>query len=504
MSRTLVAALTLVLCPVVLGASVAVRTAEELREALAKDDPPWSQILLASPQFEFAGGPSLEICNSSTERALVIAISPQQTGDVVIVPPFGRHVVIWSKAGRGCDVTISGRKNADGTIQRIRFTGDFTGALVEVAAPFEGTGTTKVRFDYVDFYGNASGNGNGVAANPVEHVDVTCNRCRAYDNANDGWTLPYSSSHAKYITLRLNDCRAYHQFPEQIPNYAAGDGVTNHTDYGRVLITGGTFSENGKAGVSHVAGYLRVVGATFYRNGLINPGNGDIYVGCTPSQTKCYAVIDSCIFYGLNNAGAGQRHITAAKTDYLEIANCVFSAQQQGNTGPAIAASDQTRNLVVRNNTFHDQYNCIEYHAQAAVFNNIFSEVDAKAISSRKGDYRLTEGNGYNCFHNVAGQLSLAPTDIVAEPRFLAPDNGDFRLRADSPCLNAGRPLPAGGFGDIGACQGWSVFRDLPPNCRRPLRMDLNDDCRVDSRDLAIMGARWLECWLEPVEDCRR
>ena len=492
------------LCSSAYGASVSVRTPGELEAAIAKDNPAWTEILLDSPAFVHTKSANLDIRYSSTASPLVIAIAPEQTGDVVIRPAVGRRVSIWANNdGRGCDVTIRGRKNADGSIQRIQFdeSSAVNSATVEVASWYVGTGTTKARFDYVDFCNNTSGNGFRVASNPVEDIDITCNYCRAYNNKHDGWSLPGQSSYQKYITLRLNYCEAYNQDPKRLAGPGAGDGVTNHTDYARVLINGGVYRDNGKAGVAHVAGYLQIVGAMFYGNGAGIQSNGDVYIGLTPSETKCYALIDRCVFSELDDVNTGCSHIRIQHVDYVEISNCIFYSQKFGNTGTAIKSDCQAINLVIRDNTFYDQYRGI-YYRDALVFNNIFNEIITKAIDSEKDDYHLMMDNGYNCFYNVGVNNILRDTDVNGDPRFVDPGSGDFRLRGDSSCLNAGKPTLDGGFSDIGAWQGRSVFRDLPANCSEALKMDLNDDCKVDSQDLAILCARWLECRLEPAELC--
>ncbi len=43
---------------------------------------------------------------------------------------------------------------------------------------------------------------------------------------------------------------------------------------------------------------------------------------------------------------------------------------------------------------------------------------------------------------------------IEAAPQFVDIANGDFRLEPTSPCLNAGKPTPNGGYTNIGAWQG--------------------------------------------------
>ncbi len=74
---------------------------------------------------------------------------------------------------------------------------------------------------------------------------------------------------------------------------------------------------------------------------------------------------------------------------------------------------------------------------------------------------------------------------IIADPQFLDPTNGDFRLKPDSPCINAGEPTVGNGYTDIGAWQTIGRSELLPPNCTQLLEMDFNGDCKVDFYDFA-------------------
>ncbi len=42
----------------------------------------------------------------------------------------------------------------------------------------------------------------------------------------------------------------------------------------------------------------------------------------------------------------------------------------------------------------------------------------------------------------------------------------------------------------------------IPTTCITPPQGDLNDDCKVDFQDLAIMAGEWLDCGLEPASAC--
>ena len=65
-------------------------------------------------------------------------------------------------------------------------------------------------------------------------------------------------------------------------------------------------------------------------------------------------------------------------------------------------------------------------------------------------------GNARNFF--LGGDI-LESTDLTVDPLFVDPDNGDFRLKPKSPCINAGTPTPEDGFTSIGAWQRKSFLR---------------------------------------------
>ncbi len=43
---------------------------------------------------------------------------------------------------------------------------------------------------------------------------------------------------------------------------------------------------------------------------------------------------------------------------------------------------------------------------------------------------------------------------------------------------------------------------EIQAECVAPLAGDVNDDCRVDMQDLAVMLSDWLKCNLEPRDRC--
>ncbi len=82
---------------------------------------------------------------------------------------------------------------------------------------------------------------------------------------------------------------------------------------------------------------------------------------------------------------------------------------------------------------------------------------------------------------------------IEADPMFIDPNVGDFRLDTNSPCINEGIPTVLDGYTTIGAWQG-AVRKTLPPdNCSNWIEEDLSGDCIVDLADFAIFADHWLE-----------
>ena len=51
--------------------------------------------------------------------------------------------------------------------------------------------------------------------------------------------------------------------------------------------------------------------------------------------------------------------------------------------------------------------------------------------------------------------------------------------------------------------KGRALFTILPEaQCGAPIKGDLNNDCKVDMRDVAELGKVWLQCNLDPPEAC--
>lgn len=99
------------------------------------------------------------------------------------------------------------------------------------------------------------------------------------------------------------------------------------------------------------------------------------------------------------------------------------------------------------------------YHGTSSnpyVENNIFCDHDIPGSDGVGVHSDVAMPVGYNCFDNNAGghvnALVTSSEQIDADPQFTDPASGDFTLRFDSPCIEAGNPattVPANG--------GWRV-----------------------------------------------
>lgn len=101
-----------------------------------------------------------------------------------------------------------------------------------------------------------------------------------------------------------------------------------------------------------------------------------------------------------------------------ELINCTFYANKAATEGGAIDGSDvQVLNCIFLNNVANGKSNDIAAKDR--------SQVD------------------YSFVRYISGVANIGPHNIITgDPRFTDPDKGDFTLRNDSPCINAGKDVP--------------------------------------------------------------
>ncbi len=117
-----------------------------------------------------------------------------------------------------------------------------------------------------------------------------------------------------------------------------------------------------------------------------------------------------------------------------------------------------------------------------------FQSIDHNNVWGNNG-----EGGNYCDYSGSVSPPAPGPNDISADPRFVDPEKGDYRLRFDSPCIDAGTPVGApatdiegtarGPSPDMGAYE-WHASRVFLPlvlknhssEPRWSLNVQINDD----------------------------
>ncbi|UCG48473.1 MAG: hypothetical protein JSU94_01605, partial [Phycisphaerales bacterium] len=200
-----------------------------------------------------------------------------------------------------------------------------------------------------------------------------------------------------------------------------GGGMYNS---GSPMLFSCKFLENissGRGGGLSNSGSPTLVNCVFMWNsdhgGTVNDGGGGMY-------NYGEAVLVNCLFVG-NSADhrGGAIWFWGSSASLL---NCTFFGNEAAK-GDALAFDSHNQ----REPSDVDIVNCILWNGPAGIWNNDASEI-VIAHSDVEGGW---PGAG----------------NIAADPRFVDSGDGDFRLRADSPCINAGHnaALPASATTDL-------------------------------------------------------
>ncbi|WP_335030212.1 choice-of-anchor Q domain-containing protein [Nostoc sp.] len=138
------------------------------------------------------------------------------------------------------------------------------------------------------------------------------------------------------------------------------------------------------------------------------------------------------------------------------------------NGGSGIHAHDSEHVDIVNNTAYgNGQTSSLKkgqiyagYSSDVKIFNNIISAYPGQKANSNMKNTNVTYD--YNLYTKGAEITVMGPHDIIGDPQFVNPSNGDFRLKANSAAINkgyywkdlktdyAGKPRSAGRY-DIGA-----------------------------------------------------
>lgn len=185
---------------------------------------------------------------------------------------------------------------------------------------------------------------------------------------------------------------------------------------------------------------------------------GSNAIGGALSLDSCAVKIDRCKFehnYGINGGGL---YLIRSNDWECSITNSLFANNISGHFGGGLAISDSSplvSNLTVVNN--HSiGVNCggIFFYQQSSpvVWNCIvYGNTNEAQIEEPVQMWSWTYDNYAPEFHNCLVQYSLENISnhefihvyencIDTNPLFANPENGDFHLSAESPCIDAGAP----------------------------------------------------------------
>jgi len=185
---------------------------------------------------------------------------------------------------------------------------------------------------------------------------------------------------------------------------------------------------------------------------------GQNAIGGALSLDSCAVNIDRCIFeynYGINGAGL----YLIRSNDYpCSISNSLFASNASGHFGGGLAISDSSpeiSNLTVVGNHSHG-VNCggIFFYQHSSpivrnciVYGNTNDVPLDEPVQMWSWTYDDYAPEFYNCliqfgWENISNNevIKIYKNCIDKDPLFANPENKDFHLRQESPCIDAGSP----------------------------------------------------------------
>lgn len=297
------------------------------------------------------------------------------------------------------------------------------------------------------FAGNAAAGGGGMYNEASTPVLADCVFRR--NHAVSGGGVSNSNSNPTLLNCTF------------VSNFAdfAGAGMNNENSSPAVMNC--TFIRNTTpidgGGMINVSGsYPSVTGCTFMENTAMDGAGMGNFGGADPTVTNCTFINNVA-----SRSGGGMFNNSSNPI----VISCIFGGNTAGSTGGGM--SNQYSSPVVTNCTFGG--NSTDFISGGGMFNHIGSspEVTNCILWGNAPDAFGGDGSPTVIFSNVEGGFP-GEGNIDVDPIFADPENGDFHLSSNSPCINAGdgealpeevetdvdgEPRIVGGLIDMGALE---------------------------------------------------
>ena len=262
-----------------------------------------------------------------------------------------------------------------------------------------------------------------------------------------------------------------------------------------------------------LSGFTIMGGSSADGAGIYGNGTGATISRCTVSGNSatgngggindCVGVISDCVISNnsAGNIGGGLRWCNG------EIRRCIITGNDANKGGGLAGSHAEIVSCIIANNSAPDGaglYNCDGTISNCSIASN--SGATCAGLRGCNGPIAnciIWGNNGPDIFEGSVPTYSCyaggTGSNIDVDPCFVDAAAGDYHLRWDSGCIDAGDPAGGAGEVDIGGaarvvdgdCDGSALVDMGAYEFSYAYMGDLDHDCAVDLRDFVMFQAAW-------------